>query len=480
MNLVRPAAVAGYFYPGEPKALAATVRGLLETAPVGRAPQAQAPQAMSAGQAIDAPKAMIVPHAGYVYSGPIAATAYARLAPLRSQIKRVVLIGPAHRVALRGLAIPSCDAFDTPLGRVPVDKKAVAALRALPFVTVSDEAHAEEHSLEVHLPFLQAALDDFAIVPIVAGAASAEDVARVLETLWGGPETLIVISSDLSHYLDYQAARRIDAATTQAIERLRPSDIGHEQACGRIPIIGLLTLAQKRGMSCATVDLRNSGDTAGDKSRVVGYGSYLFFEPRTSSLLTSSPLRERFGETLLAVAEASVAHGLETGQPLPAAARKFPPELRDNGACFITLKIGRTLRGCVGSPQAFRPLIEDVADNAFCAAFGDSRFEPLTREEWARADLSISVLTPPVLISCLSEAQLLATICPGIDGLILADGFKRGLFLPAVWESLSDPAEFVRQLKRKAGLPPDHWTDTTQVFRFAAVSISHSGRRPPR
>ena len=469
MNLVRPAAVAGYFYPGEPKILAATVRGLLDAAPAANVPETAA---VPAGTA---PKAMIVPHAGYVYSGPIAATAYARLAPLRNQIKRVVLIGPAHRVALRGLAVPSCDAFDTPLGRIPVDKKAIAAIRGLPSVSVSDEAHAEEHSLEVHLPFLQAALDDFAIVPIVAGSASADEVAQVLEMLWGGPETLIVISSDLSHYLDYQAARRIDAATTQAIERLRPADIGREQACGRIPIIGLLTLAQKHGMTCTTVDLRNSGDTAGDKTRVVGYGSYLFFEPNASSRL-----RERFGETLLAIAEASVTHGLETGQPLPVAAREFSPELRAHGASFVTLKIGLTLRGCVGSPQAVRPLIEDVAENALRAAFADSRFEPLTREEWAKTDLSISVLTPPVPLPCSSEAELLAAIRPGIDGLILTDGFKRGLFLPAVWESLPETAEFLRQLKRKAGLRPDHWTDTTQVFRFEAVSISHSGRRASR
>ncbi|HLF59318.1 MAG TPA: AmmeMemoRadiSam system protein B [Alphaproteobacteria bacterium] len=452
MATVRPAAVAGYFYPGNASELDQTVKRLLAAVP---------------GAADDqVPKAMIAPHAGYVYSGPVAATAYARLAPARERIKRVVLMGPAHRVAFRGLAVPSADAFVTPLGSVPVNREAIAKLLTLPQVTVSDEAHADEHSLEVHLPFLQAVLADFSIVPFVAGAAGVEEVAQALDLLWGGPETLIVISSDLSHYLDYRSARRIDAATTQAIERLRPADIGHDQACGRIPITGLLALAQRHGLVCRTMDVRNSGDTAGTKDRVVGYGSYLFFEPGPSERL-----RERHGETLLEVSKASITHGLRHGRALSVPAQEFAAELRENGACFITLKIGGKLRGCVGSPQAWRPLIEDVAENAFRAAFADSRFKPLAHEEWPQVDLSISVLTPPVPIPCTCESELVRAIRPNIDGVILADEQRRGLFLPAVWEALPDPAEFVRQLKRKAGLPPDHWGPNTRAFRFTALSI---------
>ena len=455
MATVRAAAVAGYFYPGGAGELDNTVRGLL-----GAVPPTDDP----------APKAMIAPHAGYVYSGPVAASAYARLKPARERITRVVLIGPAHRIALRGLAVPSAEAFATPLGTVPVDLEAVAKLRRLPQVTVTDEAHEGEHCLEVHLPFLQDVLAAFSIVPIVAGMASAEEVAEALEVVWGGPETLIVVSSDLSHYLDYQSARRIDAATTQAIERLRPGDIGRDQACGRVPITGLLAVAQRRRLACRTVDVRNSGDTAGTKDRVVGYGSYLFFEPGPSE-----HFRERHGETLLEVAKASIDHGLRHGRAIPLPSRKFPPELRDDGASFVTLKKGGELRGCVGSPQAWRPLIDDVAENAFRAAFADSRFPPLTAAEWPHVDYSIAVLTAPVPIPCAGEAELVRAIRPHVDGVILADGDRRGLFLPAVWEALPDPAEFVRHLKLKAGLHPEYWSPGTRAFRFSALSISRSG-----
>jgi MEMO1 family protein len=258
---VRKAAVAGLFYPEEPAELRSLVQALLAGAAPGAAPP---------------PKALIAPHAGYVYSGPVAATAYARVAPARSVIRRVVLLGPAHRVPFYGLAASSADGFATPLGEVAVDRTALEAALELPQVRVLDEAHALEHALEVHLPFLQEVLAEFAIVPLVVGDASAEETAEVLEVLWGGPETLIVISSDLSHYHDYAAARRMDAATSRAIEALAPERLSYEDACGRIPISGLLQAARRRGLRPQVLDLRNSGDTAGPRDAVVGYGSYAF------------------------------------------------------------------------------------------------------------------------------------------------------------------------------------------------------------
>jgi MEMO1 family protein len=257
---VRNPAVAGMFYPAEPARLRATIQQYLESAE-------------STGSV---PKAIIAPHAGYVYSGPIAASAYARVVPAADIIKRVVLLGPAHRVSFRGLALPSCESFITPLGTIPVDQEAVAKIVQLPQVLVMDDAHAAEHSLEVHLPFLQTVLSQFALVPLAVGQASAAEVGEVLECLWGGAETLIVISSDLSHYYDYETARLMDGTTSRAIEKLRPEDIKYEQACGRIPINGLLQVARRRGMSAKTVDLRNSGDTAGPRDQVVGYGAYVF------------------------------------------------------------------------------------------------------------------------------------------------------------------------------------------------------------
>ncbi len=261
---VRAPAVAGMFYPRESRELAQALTGLLGAA---------AHDAPERG----VPKAIIAPHAGYIYSGPIAASVYTLLAPGRRSITRVVLLGPTHRVAVRGLALPGCSAFATPLGTVEIDADAVGQLRGMPQVVVSAQAHALEHSLEVHVPFLQTALEKFKLVPLAVGHCGAEEVAAVLDTLWGGPETLIVVSSDLSHYLSYADAQALDRATAKAILGLA-ADISHEQACGATPVMGLTCVARRRGMKPELIDLRNSGDTAGDRNRVVGYGSFAFYE----------------------------------------------------------------------------------------------------------------------------------------------------------------------------------------------------------
>lgn len=255
----RKPAVAGRFYPAHPQQLHDAVsRYLRDVCQTGKVP-----------------KAMIVPHAGYIYSGPIAATAYARLKPAAASITRVVLIGPSHRVAFRGLAVSRTHAYSTPLGDVEVDRAAIEALVNLPFVEYIEQAHTLEHSLEVHLPFLQAVLQQFTLVPIVAGDASPEQVSLALDLLWGGDETLLVVSSDLSHYHDYDTAKRLDQATSRMIEHLQYTEICGEAACGKVPVNGLLKLLQQKGLSIKTIDLRNSGDTAGDKQQVVGYGAYV-------------------------------------------------------------------------------------------------------------------------------------------------------------------------------------------------------------
>lgn len=224
------------------------------------------------------PKAIIVPHAGYIYSGAIAASAYARFVFDRRIIKRVILIGPSHYATMTALATSSAQAFATPLGEVCVDEPGVRQACQLRRVTVSDEAHREEHSLEVQLPFLQYVLEDFQIVPLLAVEATGNDVAEVIESLWGGPETRFVISSDLSHHHSYDEARRLDFVTSRNIEQLRANEIREEHACGWIPIRGLLGAARRRRLHVRTVDLRNSGDTAGPSDRVVGYGAFLFEE----------------------------------------------------------------------------------------------------------------------------------------------------------------------------------------------------------
>ncbi len=260
MTSTREPAVAGLFYPADPAELQHVVDDLLAHARPAMGP----------------PKALVVPHAGYVYSGPVAASGYALLAPLRETVRHVVLLGPAHRVAFEGLALPGVERFQTPLGSVPIDTAGVARLLELPGCRIDDHAHELEHSLEVHLPFLQQTLAGFTLLPLVVGDADADTVAAVLEAAWGGPETLIVVSSDLSHYHDYATAQRLDGETTRAIEGLQPERIGYGQACGRNPLNGLLEVARRRALVVTTVDLRNSGDTSGRRDSVVGYGTYAF------------------------------------------------------------------------------------------------------------------------------------------------------------------------------------------------------------
>lgn len=261
MSKIRYPAVAGQFYPGDAKRLKRAVEEYL---------------ADNAVEVDRRPKAIVAPHAGYIYSGPIAGTAFSYLSAANGDINKVVLIGPAHRAATRGVAVSEAQAFATPLGVVPVDRQSCSEIEALKQVRVFERAHNQEHCLEVQLPFLQTIFADFEIVPMVVGDASPEEVAEVLELLWGGSETVVIVSSDLSHYHDYATASRLDRETSNRIEELQPVFEG--QACGRRAINGLLQLARERKMKAETVDLRNSGDTAGPEDRVVGYGAYAFWE----------------------------------------------------------------------------------------------------------------------------------------------------------------------------------------------------------
>lgn len=442
----RPAAVAGHFYPGDRETLARTVQEMLS----------------GAGAAGPAPKALIVPHAGYVYSGPVAARAYATLASCRDRIRRVVLLGPAHRVYLKGLALPSARRFETPLGAVEIDQEAVAQVRELPQVSVMDAAHAQEHSLEVHLPFLQSCLSDFKLVPLVVGDAPPADVAEVLQLLWGGDETLVVISSDLSHYHDYDTARRIDNATCRAIETLRLDLIGPREACGCMPIRGLLKLADQSNLRVQLLDMRNSGDTAGPRDRVVGYASFAVFP--------DADPRARHERRLLQAARASVRHGMQTGRPLLPDPAMYDEALRRPSGVFVTLTLNGQLRGCIGQLEAREPLITGVGRYAFAAAFQDPRFAPITAREFSGIHLSISVLSRAEPLPFASEPELVATLRPGIDGLIIERGELRSTFLPAVWDSLPAADEFLRHLKQKAGIAAGDAPE--RAWRYTAESIS--------
>ncbi len=261
MSNIKQPAVAGLFYPGNPDELRSQVLAFLDEGQAGR---------------VEKPKALIAPHAGYIYSGATAGHAYAQLKSVANRIQHVVILAPSHHLAFPGIGYSSAEQFQTPLGRLKVNQNAIRLISTLPQVNQIDEAFEKEHSLEVQLPFLQMALGDFQITPLLVSDARTSEVAEVLEQLWGGDETLIVISSDLSHYLDYKNAQKLDQEATQAIEHLEPDELGYQHACGRTPVAGLLIAARHHHLNVTTLDLRNSGDTAGSRDQVVGYGAYAF------------------------------------------------------------------------------------------------------------------------------------------------------------------------------------------------------------
>ena len=454
MAAVRQPCVAGRFYPAEPDVLSRSVDAFLD---------AQEAWNLAA-------KAVVAPHAGYVFSGAVAGSAFATIRHRRADVRRVVLLGPAHCLPVRGIAAPRAEAMATPLGVVPIDREAVATALDEPDVVTLDQAFDGEHCLEVELPFLQRAFDDVAIVPMLVGQASGATVEAVLQRLWGGPETLIVVSSDLSHFHDYETARRIDGDTTRTVETLHYERLTGDMACGYKPLSGLLRRAAATDMRVTTLDQCNSGDTPyGDRDRVVGYAAYALEDSATARL--PEPLREILREQ----ARAAIAHGLAEGGARPPALdpEAFPRPLRALRRCFVTLsmQVDGKLRGCVGSLTPDEPLIVEVVSNACRAAFGDPRFAALRPEEFAQLDIGISILSHPRPIPAADEAALLGALRPGIDGLILQQGERRALFLPSVWQSLPEPEAFVRHLKAKAGWPSDHWSPDMQAYRFVAESF---------
>lgn len=461
MTTTRPAAVAGTFYPADARELRRTVEACLDSA----APEALAPDGTPAR-----PRLLVVPHAGYAYSGEVAGHAWARLRPWAGEVRRVVLLGPAHRVAVRGLALPAADALATPLGSVPVDAALRARAASLPQVVTSDRVHAFEHALEVQLPFMQAVLHPgFTVLPLVVGDAAADEVAAVVEALWSDPATLVVVSSDLSHYLPCDAARAADGVTARRILAMA-DDLLPEEACGARALNGALRVARRHGLKGELLDLRNSGDTAGDRHRVVGYAAMAFGDPPADTEGPGDDGRaERhedpsLGPALLARAHNSIASRLGFAHEVePSHAALGRP-----GATFVSLhEAGGALRGCIGRLAPERALDEDVRRNAEAAAFADPRFAPLKPREWHGLQIEVSLLGPArPLAPGGSRHEALRALRPGTDGVILEWRGRRATFLPQVWEQLAEPAAFVGALARKAGLPADFWAEDLRLARY--------------
>ena len=454
---LRPAALAGAFYPAEPAALRAMIGEFLDRAPLHAV----------------VPKAVVSPHAGYVYSGPIAATTLKPLAAQADRIRRVVMLGPPHRMPVQRFCVPAATAFATPLGEVALDPEFMAIVRSHPGVVVDDAPHAREHCLETQIPFLQQILGTFTLVPILVGGASADEVSALLAKVWGGDETLVLISSDLSHYHDYARTQVLDESARRAIETLRGDQLGEEQACGRHGLRGLLARAAELDLRATTLDLRNSGDTAGhaDRSRVVGYGGWSF------EYASQARITEHERQQLANVARQAISLGLKHGRAAKVNAHTFSRTLQALRATFVTLTLDGRLRGCIGSVVPHEPLVADVAANAYKAAFQDPRFPKLTQAEVSRLEVSVSILSHPRPLQARSEAEAIDALHPEVDGVILeardAQGqTRRGLFLPHVWHELPDPRQFMRHLKAKAGLSTEGWPQGARLWRYRTETFA--------
>ncbi|HYA73442.1 MAG TPA: AmmeMemoRadiSam system protein B [Roseiarcus sp.] len=447
---VHPAQVAGLFYPGEAAALAAKIDAAFAAAPASpfRA------------------KMIVVPHAGIDYSGAVAAQAL-RALDLTDGLRRVVILGPNHRMPWRGVAVHPATAWSTPLGLAPVAGEALRAILPLEGVAVDARPFEGEHSLEMPLIFLQRLVPGLEIVPLLVGDAAPELVEEVLARLWGGPETAICVSSDLSHFHPRETARALDAETRRLIEAGRWSELGPNNACGYASLRGAMRRAQGLRLRTTGVAFATSDEAGGPKSRVVGYGAFAFEEPEAARL------SEEDRGQLIAVASAALDFAAENRGRTPSvpAEARLSPALTAHRAAFATLERGGALRGCIGSLLPHRTLAQDVAANAARAGFGDPRFAPLSRDELAELKIAISVLSPAAPLHFDSQADLLAQLRPGEDGLVLRDGRAVGLFLPSVWRELPSPEDFVGTLKRKAGLPAGHWSPTLSVERFTTESF---------
>lgn len=448
---VKLPAVAGSFYPAD----VVELKSMLQQCLAGNLPE-------NASQ----PRAIIAPHAGYIYSGPIAGNAY-RILQAMPQIKHVVLLGPAHYVPVSDAVLSTYSTFRTPLGDIPVNEDARNELLTIPKLGLFDAAFAQEHSLEVQLPFLQTVLSDFTITPILVGKPDKSLVTEILKRFWDKPDTLIVVSSDLSHYHDYNTAKQIDNVTLSNILQLNPNALMPQHACGCYAMQGLLEFAKQKKLLPKVMDARNSGDTQADKKRVVGYSAIHFYEGKSVVEL----LDEQHEKLLLAIAKQSIAFGLKYQKSGQITLAQLPMLLHYPCATFVTLTINKKLRGCIGSLEPHLPLAQDVVQNAYAAAFQDPRFPPLQADEFEKIAIEISLLSATEPMSFHDEKDLIAQLRPGVDGVLIADGKYRGVFLPLVWHSIPGRQEFWQALKHKAGMPENFWSSKFQAWRFTTKII---------
>ena len=418
-------------------------------------------------------KAIIVPHAGYVYSGHAAMAAFQHL----EASENFFIIAPSHHEDFNNIALPEFTYFETPLGNIEVNNKLIAEIAEKFPSIVADEIFENEHSIEVQLPFIQNlfmphkqnAVDfvknlkklgkKIRIIPILVGNCDYRLISDLISTYW--ENSSFIISSDLSHYYTQQQCRQIDTYTATVIETGRIEFLEQQQACGLIGIKGLVDFANNNECAMIRAEMYNSGDISSDKDKVVGYGSWFMYEDSRNDFIEMY-----FSKYVLKAAKASIVAAINQEEFVP---HKIPAVLTQFGASFVTLKLNGELRGCIGSVYPTKPLILDIIDNAKNAAFQDPRFEPLTIEELEGLEISVSILSAIERIDFKDERDLLSKIHP--HGVILVERDKRAVYLPVVWEQLPDKEIFLNSLKEKAGLPPNYFSKTIEAYKFDAVEI---------
>lgn len=404
-------------------------------------------------------RAVIVPHAGLVYSGRLA---YEGISQLDKGIKNLFIFAPAHAVAFEGIALTGYDGWETPLGKIEINEVICDDLAKNYGANFRDNAIEPEHALEIQVPIIQSVFKKVKIVPVLIGRESFEIVEKIIEEYYPNKENGFIISSDLSHFLTEKDAIRLDLTTAQMIESGNINGFKYEQACGAIGIVGLVEFANKHGFSLIRIDMANSGSINNDKSRVVGYGCWFLYEGDKNKFI-----KTYYNDFIIKLAHLIIQSTLNK----ESVTINYPQVFDEFGACFVTLEKFGNLRGCIGSIIAHQPLINDLVNHSKDAAFNDYRFNPVTKEELSDLKVAVSILTEPKQIDFNSEQDLLEKIIPNKDGIIIRDGQYQAVYLPSVWEQIPDKIEFLNSLKVKAGLSPNHFSDTFEAYRYETMYI---------
>jgi len=444
MNKIKEPSVANTFYTGNVEDLKLHIENFKET---------------SKNLYRYATRAVIVPHAGLVYSGRLA---YEGISQIDKNVKNIFIFAPSHRVGFDGIAISSYDGWETPLGVSEVNFDICKELSEKFGANINDEAMTAEHSIEVELPIIQSLFDGVKIVPVLVGKEDPAKIMEIIEYYYKNSENAFVISSDLSHFLSDEKAKATDKITAQMIETGNIAGFKYEQACGAVGVAGLVAFANKNKFSMIRIDLANSSEITEDTSRVVGYGCWFLYEGNKNDFIAKYHagftidickliIRSEFDEKPMSII--------------------YPQVFDQPGACFVTIEKNGHLRGCIGSIVAYRALITDLVEHAKDAAFKDTRFSPVKEEELPDLKFSVSILTDPKKIVFENEDQLMEKIVPNEDGIIIRDGDLQAVYLPSVWAEIPDKKEFMKSLKLKAGMEENHFSDTFEAFKFHTIYI---------